>query len=74
MRVMLGRRTAELAGASVQEISGRFRHGVEIEQPGGEQWWFWTSHPTSVLEALRTNRAELKSGCRSVKWVDMRPL
>ena len=74
MRVMLGRQTADLAGASVQEVGGRFRRGVEIEQPGGEQWWFWTFYPTSVLDALKTNGAELRSGSRSVRWADMRPL
>jgi len=74
MRVMLARRTADLAGVSVQEISGRYRHGVEIEQPNGEHWWFWTSRPSSVLDALQTNGAELRSGCRSVKWADMLPL
>ena len=74
MRVMLRSRTADLAGSSVQEISGRFRCGVEIEQPSGEQWWFWTSNPTSVLDALRANGAKLRSESRSVKWTDIRPL
>jgi hypothetical protein len=74
MRAMLKKRTADLAGTSVQEIRGMFLGGVEIEQPSGEQWWFFTSHSSSVLDALRMNGAELKSGRRSVKWSDMRPL